>query len=54
MKTMNAVEVKGRSQEELVKEFLSRPGEFAAFNKGMSKGEKLEFKKYLKGLRATV
>ena len=51
---MNVVTVKGRSQEELVKEFLSRPGEFAAFNKGMSKEEKSEFKKYLKGLRATV
>jgi hypothetical protein len=42
---------KERGQEELVKEFLSKGGEFKSFHAGMSAAEKKTFKGYLKELR---
>lgn len=40
-----------RTKEELVKEFLSTPGEFGKFHKGMSEAEKATFKAYLQEMR---
>lgn len=40
-----------RTKEELVKEFLSTPGEFAKFHKGMTEAEKATFKAYLQEMR---
>ena len=42
---------KERSKEELVKEFLGTPGEFAKFHSGMSEAEKATFKSYLDEMR---
>lgn len=40
-----------RTKEELVKEFLSTPGEFSKFHKGMTEAEKATFKAYLQEMR---